>query len=110
MAKKAKKMSAATKAKLAAYKKAKKSGGGAKKPKASKAKGLTRSQASRLGHAHNGLELKAPPKSASDAVRLGALEHNQQVFARALNGVAAKVMEHDRALVGAGLLKRRGSR
>jgi len=113
MAKKAKKMTAAVKAKLAAHKAAKKGGakkGGAKKGGAKKAKGLSRSKASSLGHAAHGFDFQVPPKSASDAVRLSALEHNQRVLAGGLNGVAAKVMEHDRALVGAGLLKRRGAR
>ena len=111
MAKKAKKMTAAVKAKLAAYKKAKKSGGGSKKKaKGSKAKGLTKSQAASLGHARDGYQMKVVSKGASDAVRLSALEHNQDVLARGINAVAAKVHEHERALVGAGLLKRRGAR
>lgn len=103
MAKKAKKMSEATKKKLAAYKKAKKGGGKKAKAKggAKKAKGLAMSP---------DLRMQVVAKNAPDGVRLGALEHNVGVLARGLNLVADKVAEHDRALMGAGLLKRRGKR
>lgn len=94
MAKKAKKMSEATKKKLAQYKKAKKGGG-------KKAKGLAMAP---------DLRMQVVAKNAPDGVRLGALEHNVGVLARGLNLVADKVAEHDRALMGAGLLKRRGKR
>lgn len=114
MAKKAKKMTPAVKAKLAAYKKAKKKGGGAKKSAARKApaKGLVkaRSRSSSVVHAADGFQLKKPPKGASDAVRLSALESNQAMIMHGLTAVASEVVDHRHALVGQGLLKGYGTR
>lgn len=110
-AKKAKKMTAATKAKLAAYKKAKKKSS-AKKSSAP-SKGMTkraRSRSSSLAHAADGYQLKRPPKGASDAVRLSALESNQAMIMGGLTAVASEVVDHRHALVGAGLLKGYGNR
>ena len=103
--KKPKKMTAAVKAKLAAYKKSKK-GGAKKAPK----KSLTKSQSSSLGHAHNGYKLSHPGKNATDKARLTALERNQVEMAHGMNAMAVMVLDHDKALVGAGLLKARGAR
>jgi len=109
MAKKSKKMTPAVKAKLAAYKKAKKKGGAAKK---APAKGLAkaRSRSSSIVHAADGFRLKKPQKGASDAVRLAALESNQAMIMHGLSAVASEVVDHRHALVGAGLLKGYGTR
>lgn len=82
----------------------KKSSKKGKKP----AKSLSKSGASSLGHAAHGYTLKRVSKSASDAVRLSALEHNQNVMVRGLSAVAAELRVHRAALVGAGLLSMRG--
>ena len=83
-------------------------GTGSAKSKKKSSKSLSKSGASSLGHAAHGYTLKRVLKSASDAVRLSALEHNQNVMVRGLSAVAAELRVHRAALVGAGLLSMRG--
>lgn len=71
-------------------------------------KALSKSGASSLGHAAHGYQLKRVAKGASDAARLAALEHNQNVMVHGLSAVAQELKVHRAALVGAGLLSMRG--
>jgi hypothetical protein len=86
---------------------AKRSKKSAKKGKKSP-KALSKSGASSLGHAAHGYTLKRVSKGASDAARLSALEHNQNVMVHGLSAVAQELKVHRAALVGAGLLSMRG--
>lgn len=82
---------------------------GAKKYGSKSSKSLARSEAAKLGHAHHGYKLAAPPKGASTAKRLATLEKNVAMVAHGLGVVADEVMQHRKALLGAGLLSARGS-
>ena len=85
------------------------SSGSKKKSSKKSAKGLARSKSAAMGHAAHGYKLQAPPKGASPAKRMQLLEQNQKVLAHGLHVVASEVMEHRKALVGAGLLSARGA-
>ncbi len=111
MAKKAKKMTEATKRMLRERKAAERaSTGSAQKPskKGKKpSKSLAKGASSIVGTAH-GYTIKKAAKGASEAVRLSVLEHNQGVIVHGLTAIAQEVRLHRAALVGAGLLSMRG--
>jgi hypothetical protein len=70
------------------------------KKKAHKAHGLASARAEYM--------LQKPAKGDSTAKALAKIHHNQGVLAHGLTVVATKVAEHERVLVGAGLIARRG--
>lgn len=87
------------------------SGAKKRRPKKSGRKALVkRGTTAAVSHTTHGLKLKKAPKGASDAVRLSALEHNQQVIVRCLSTVAEEVVQHRHALIAGGLLAARGRR
>jgi hypothetical protein len=66
-------------------------------------------KASAKGMSHGGaFKLLKPAKGASDKARLKLLEQNQAKLGHGIAVVAAEVMTHRRALMGAGLLSARG--
>lgn len=109
MAAKKKKMSEATKRMLRERREASKGYGKRPKKRGGKktAKGLARSS-SAMVPAVRSLTMVAP-RGRTDQARLDALEHNQRVLQTGIALVAAEVVRHERALVGAGLLTARTS-
>ncbi len=82
---------------------------GSKKKSNGKAKGLAKQGGGNLIIGGPGW-LQAPAKGDSVATAIKKLQRNQDVLGHSLKAVATTVIEHDRALVGAGLISARGAR
>jgi hypothetical protein len=81
---------------------------GSKKKGNGKAKGLAKHGGNLVIGAPGWLQ--APAKGDSVATAIKKLQRNQEVLGHSVKAVAATVIEHDRALVGAGLISARGAR